>query len=425
MKNTSIYILKNCKGIFTGEGFKKKHGRLVSQKDMGFIGGPLDIHIDIVSGRIHAIEKTTRSKSADEEFDASELWVTSGFFDSHTHSLFSGTRAREYFLRWSGKSYLEISQAGGGIRNTMNDTLLGLNEQHLTFLNRFEHTLKKMFKMGTCVVEIKTGYAPTPEGELAMLRFLKKFSHTRPIIGRPEIVTTFLPLHSLPKGESEDQFVKKMIQLLPQINKEKLAHFVDAFPEKGFFDLKSAIRLVEKSKKIGLKAKIHSDELTDMNATKTFCEMGALSVDHLQMISSSGLEALSNSKTVATLLPATSFFSNIPYVDARKIIQAGAQVALATDYNPGTAPDPSLGFTLKLAASQLKMTAAEILCATTFNGAAALGIENQNGIVSPGYNSRLCLWQTATKNTSEIIEEIIVDGLNPTTVCAPIPRWSI
>ncbi len=424
MKKLSLVTLTNCAGIFTGEGFQKKNGRKIKDNDASFVAGPLDVTIDYDRGLILQIAETSkRNKFSTEHelFDASGLWISSAFYDSHTHALFSGTRAREYFQRWAGKTYLEISESGGGIHNTMRTTLEALRDNDLFFLNDFSQRLESMYRSGTCVVEIKSGYSPTPEGELLMLKFLSDFNKSRPANRRPKILSTFLPLHALPKNTSETKFLNEMLELLPTIKKGNFAQFVDAFPEKGFFSLESAIKLFKSAGKYGLKIKVHSDELSDMKSVETFCKMGALSVDHLQKVSKKGISILASSKTVGTVLPATSFFSNIPYVDARNLINAGVQVALATDYNPGTAPELSMGFSMRLAASQLKMSAAEIFCSATFNGAAALGLSKNCGVVKKGYAANLCLWKTQTQNPKEVLEEIIVDGLLPSAVCSPFP----
>jgi imidazolonepropionase len=415
MKPTQTLLLKNCTGIVSGVGFKQKKGRAVKDKDLEIVNGPIDVLVNLSSGMIQEINPKIKSNPTTEFYDASGLLLTSAFYDSHTHSLFAGSRAKEYFLRWGGKSYVEISKEGGGIHNTMRDTLEGLSRSDQVFLNEFEERLRQQYLQGSCVVEIKTGYAPNADGELELLRFIKSFSN-RPRFNTPKILSTFLPLHALPKGAEESSFVASMTSLLPTVQKENLAQFVDAFPESGFFTIEAAEKLFIAAKKHKLKIKVHADELTSMGATETFSAMGAISVDHLQKISQKGLDALAKFKTVATLLPATSFFSNIPYVNARRILDAGARVALASDLNPGTAPQPGLKLTMQLAASQLFMTASEILCGLTFNGAQALDFSDGYGVVKEGSPANLLLWKLQSQKNLDKVYELIIEPTLPIKV---------
>jgi imidazolonepropionase len=208
-----------------------------------------------------------------------------------------------------------------------------------------------------------------------------------------------------------------MIAALPTIAKEQLADQVDSFPEKGFFTLESALRFSKASK---LPAKVHADELSDLGTSAAFAEIGALSVDHLQCISERGVEALSKSKTVATMLPATSFFLGLPYANARRLLNAGARVALATDFNPGTAPALDLQLTHMLAASQMKMSAAEILCASTFNAAAALGLDHSHGALLPGRVGNVLLFDIGDiRSAADALrrwQEIIISRERPKQV---------
>lgn len=414
----TVVCVKNLSGVVDLVGVRKKNGRKLKAQDLTFKKGPLDCSFNLESKEILSISKTNTSKKQTSgviEWDGTGLWATPGFFDSHTHTLFSGHRSSEFFKRFKGETYQEIAAAGGGIHNTHKATLGMIESDPLNFSNVLESQVKKQFDKGISVVEFKTGYAPTADGELKLLRFLKNFRKNLPTENYPKILVTFLPLHALPKGKPESHFVDEMISILPIVKKEGLADFADAFPERGFFSLEESLRFASSAQKIGLGLKIHADELSDLGTSAAFAHKKALSVDHLQKISVEGVAALSNSKTVACLLPATSFFLGLDYANARKLLNSGAQVALATDFNPGTAPELGMNLTMRLAASQMKMDSWEIFAAATFNGAAALGLSESMGTLEPGQRTPLKYWKSSAANATELFEEIIIMNLDPIT----------
>ncbi len=388
--------IANLAGVFTGEGFANKAGRHPQAEDCGYLPGPIDIVCSPETGLISSIEPTTQNPAAggEEILDGTGLVATAGFIDSHTHAIFAGDRSGEHFSRWAGRSYQEITAAAGGIHSTVRATNQASDEVLADLLAK---RLRAMLTSGTTVVEVKSGYADTPAGELRLLRIIQE---VRKQLGLPEVRSTFLGLHALPGGWNEHDYCSAMIDLLPTIRKEGLADFVDAFPERGFFSLKATQRFVEAAASVGLQAKVHADELTDLGTSATMIRAHARSIDHLEEISDEALELLHTSHTVATLLPATSFFLVIPYAGARQLIHSGARVALATDFNPGSAPASDFQLTNLLAASQLKMTPAEILCACTYNAAAALAVENAVGVVAAGRRANLILWDDEPINSS-------------------------
>jgi len=401
-------ILKNLRALFSGEGFIVKSGRRPQAEDVGFRQGPLDLEIDQSTGKIVAIHPSMSELRGD--FDATGLVATAGYLDSHTHALFAGNRAPEFFQRWRGSTYKEISDAGGGIHNSFRETeLCSEDALAVALLERSAGARRH----GTTTLEVKSGYADTAVGELRLLRILKRVRAQLAQRG-PDLRPTFLGLHSLPQGRSEESFVDEMIAVLPAIVVEELAFAVDAFPEKGFFSLKESIRFSKVARANGLALKIHADELTPFGSAEAFSDLGALSVDHLQKVGPEGLAALGQRSTVACLLPATSFYLGLEYVDGRKLIQAGARVGLATDFNPGTAPWPDFRLTHSLAATQLKLTPAEILCASTFNAAAALGL-NDRGVLSVGSRADICLWKIEGK-LEGALEEILLSPRPPQCV---------
>jgi imidazolonepropionase len=400
-------LIRHLSGIFTGRGFVERDGRRPTDADCDYVAGPIDIHVD--GGTIARIGRDL--STADEPIiEGRDLVALPGFIDPHTHAIFAGERSSEYFMRWAGKTYLEISESGGGIHSTVRATeAAGDGELRRSLRARLE----QMLACGATVVEVKSGYARSAEGELCLLRAVKSL---RDDPGLPEIRPSFLALHALPAGRDEAGYVAEMVAALARVGEENLAEHVDTFPEKGFFSRESALRFSQASK---LPAKVHADELSDLGTSEAFIKFGALSIDHLQCINDRAVELLAANSTVATMLPATSFFVGLPYANARKLIDAGAKVALATDFNPGTAPALDLQLTHLLAASQMKMSAAEILCATTFNAAAALGLSATRGALLPGRIANVLLYDAMPLpqiilNRATPKRVIVRGGLQPT-----------
>lgn len=405
-------IIANLAGVFTFEGFAKKQGRFPKKEDAWFIQGPVSIVCNQETGKIVEITKRDLNKDpfGEKIIEASSLIATPGFVDSHSHTLFLGNRTKEFFSRWQGKNYIQIAEEGGGIRHTAEATSKGTDQEIEAIL---ENRLAEMLRAGSTTVEIKTGYGSSPQDEIRYLRILAKFKNRKDL---PQVVPTFLGLHWIPPGWSSDSYTKEIIPLLSLVAEEKLAEFVDAFPEKGFYSLENAIQFSKKAQSFGLGLKIHSDELTPFNASETFIGMGAASIDHCQYISGKAQNLLSGSNTVVTLLPATSFYLNFKYADARKLIEKGARVALATDFNPGTAPTESFQLTLFLAASVLKMNPYEIFSASTYTGAAALSMDHETGWLSNNKVADILCWKVDPEILSDgenILEEVILRQLSP------------
>jgi len=409
-------IISKLKGVYTGSGFKVKQGRKIQNDDISYLSGPIDIICDQDSGLIVNILSTDNNPHDPlaEYLFAENQVATAGFIDPHTHHLFFGDRSFEYFLRWQGKTYGQIAQEGGGIAFSALKSSENLSSEY--FEQKIKTSLLNCFNNGVSTIEVKSGYGVSTLDEILMLRILKKIKSEKPF--KNNILSTYLGLHFLPKGENEDSFVKDRIDALDTIAEESLAQFVDAFPEKGFFSLESAKRFFDAAKKLGFSLKLHSDEITDMKASQLGIDMGALSIDHLQQINDTSIAALDKSETVATFLPATSFYLDIDYVNARKIIDSGAQYSLATDFNPGTAPNSSLHFTHLLAASKLKMSAAEILYASSYGSSLSLGLEKDRGILEKGYRAHINLWSTEVNefNEQNILQSLLLNQNKPQKV---------
>jgi imidazolonepropionase len=401
-------ILRNLSGIVDGSGFLAKDGRRVGLNDCGFVPGPVDLAFDD-AGRV-----VEHASDAGASIDATGLVAVPAYIDPHTHPLFAGERSAEYFQRWAGQSYVEIAQAGGGIHSTVRATIAA-DEQELREL--LLTRLRAMRRCGAGTVEVKTGYGKSAADELRLLRVVRS---VRGEGGIPRLRVSFLGLHALPKDRDEAGYVDEMIGALPSVASEKLADFGDSFPERGFFSLESAGRFSRACIGHELGVKVHADELCDLGTSEAFIRMGALSIDHLQHINDRAVELLAKSPTVATMLPATSFFVGIPYADARRLIDAGAKVALATDFNPGTAPAHDLQLTHLLAAGQMKLTPAEILCGSTVNAAAALGIDPARATLRPGSDSPVNLFASGVLKTIDdaagFLARVILHRITPVRV---------
>lgn len=407
----------NLRGIFTCEGFRRKQGRFPTEDDLGWINGPAHIEVDDETGRLIQITRGDRRQSLSPgDVDGTDLIASPGFVDCHTHAIFDGSRADEYFERWAGTNYLEIARRGGGIRRTVRATAEASDEM---LIQSLEQRLKKMLSSGVTCVEIKTGYGGTPEQELRLLRLIRSLTERADL---PRIVTTFLALHSRPENVTAEEYVAQMEAVLPAVKQERLAEFVDLFVESEFFDLDTSLGFARHAQQLELGIKAHVDQLTPLCATEKFCDLGAVSVDHLEHISDEGIDQLAKSATVAVLIPASGFFLNQSPAPARRLVDNGARVALATDFNPGTAPSLSLGFTMLLAACQLHLTAAEIVCGVTFNGALGLGLASSHGTLERGIIADILLWPSRSLNNHQpslFWEKVIVEQLLPTHVFQP------
>jgi imidazolonepropionase len=323
--------------------------------------------------------------------DCSDRLVLPGFVDSHTHLIFSHTREQEFVMRLKGKSYSEIAAAGGGILNSAN-RLAATSDEIL--LNSALKRLDQVSKWGTTTIEIKSGYGLDRIQELRMLRIARQLATLRPEI---KIKTTLLAAHALPtayqhrRADYIDMICKEMI---PSAAEEGLADFVDVFCETGFFTVAETEKILATAVSLGLKAKVHANELDYSGGVQVGCQFNAASVDHLECVGEAEIAALVASKnTIATLLPATAFFLGIKYAPARLILANNIAVAIATDYNPGTAPGGNMGFIITLACTQMKMLPEEAICAATLNGAAALCISDQVGSIAVGKNADLLITQ--------------------------------
>jgi imidazolonepropionase len=326
------------------------------------------------------------------QIDCARGVLTPGLIDSHTHGIFGKPRFEEQELRASGLGYMDIAKRGGGIHSSVRD-LRARDEDELFALAL--PRIGRLVAYGTTTVELKSGYGLSLADEIKSLRVIRRLQGALPV----RIVATFLGAHEIPleyraAPRSRDEYVALLVnEMIPLVAKEKLATFADIFCEPGVYTLDESRKILNSARAHGLKLKLHADELEPGGAAELAAELGATSADHLAAISESGIKALAASDTVATLLPGTMLFlGKQRQAPARDLIAAGAAIALATDFNPGTSPTVNFPLMLTLAVSQLRLSVAESVVAATVNGAAALGLAAETGQIAPGYSADLALF---------------------------------
>ena len=318
------------------------------------------------------------SEGADKIIDAEGGMVLPSWCDSHTHIVFAGSREREFVDKINGLSYEEIARRGGGILNSA-DLLHNTSEDEL--YRQAMMRLNEVIQKGTGCIEIKSGYGLNLEDELKMLRVIQRMKET----SKAKIVSTFLGAHVVARGMSQEEYVRLIIdEMIPEVGRQKLADFVDVFCDRGFFTPTETARILEAAAAWGMRPKIHADELASSGGVEVGVEHDALSVDHLESMTVEEIEILRNSTTMPTVLPGTSFFLNMPYGKARKMVDAGLSVAVASDYNPGSTPSGDMKFVVSLACIKLRLQPSEALNAATINGAYAMGESANYGSIAKG-----------------------------------------
>ncbi|MEE9167580.1 MAG: imidazolonepropionase [Candidatus Neomarinimicrobiota bacterium] len=335
--------------------------------------------------------------SAHDEIDVSGCLVTPGFVDAHTHPVFAETREHEFEMRALGKSYKDIAAAGGGIISSVR-TLKALDEGELS--RRVEGRMWDFLRLGTTTLEAKSGYGLSTESELKSLRVLKRVSESVPV----DIVPTFLGAHDFPLEYSDNRsaYVDLVCQeMIPAVADQGIAEFCDVFCEKGWFSLDDSRRILTVGVEYGLKPRLHADEFEDSGAASLAAEMNASSADHLMCVSHDAIALMARHGVVATLLPGTTFFlGRTRYAPARKFLDAGVEVALASDFNPGSSMIQSMGFVLSLACLYLGMSVDEALRAATYGAAKSVGREKVIGSLEPGKQADLIVW--TVRNLAEV-----------------------
>jgi imidazolonepropionase len=323
--------------------------------------------------------------NCNQQISAEGKYVFPSWCDSHSHIVFAASREEEFVMKIEGKTYEEIAAAGGGILNSAAKLALATEDELYASASK---RLTDLIKLGTGALEIKSGYGLSVESELKMLRVIRRLKANFPI----PIKATLLAAHAYPTAFKNDhQGYLDLIfnNLLPKVAEEGLADYIDVFCEKGFFSVEETAQILEAAKKYNLKPKIHANQLSVSGGVQIGVKHQAISVDHLEETDEDVLLTLSQTDTMATLLPSCSFYLNIPFANARGLINANAKVAIATDYNPGSTPSGNMNFVVSLACIKLKMLPEEAINAATLNGAAAMELSDQLGSITKGKTANL------------------------------------
>ncbi|HET6992471.1 MAG TPA: imidazolonepropionase, partial [Bacteroidia bacterium] len=346
-----------------------------------------------------------------EVIDANEGHVFPAWCDSHTHLVYAGSREEEFADRIRGLSYEEIALKGGGILNSAKK-LRAASEDEL--FEAAANRLDEVISLGTGAIEIKSGYGLDLESELKMLRVIRRLKERGPV----SVKATFLGAHAVPAEfkNNKDAYIKLLIdELMPAIAKEKLADYCDIFCERNYFTEEDSIKILEAGKKYGMTPKVHANQLSNSGGVQAGVKTGAISVDHLEYLGDEEISVLKNSSTMPTLLPGAQFFLGLPFPPARKMIDSGLPVAVATDYNPGSCPSGNMNQMISMLCINYKMTPEEAINAATINSAYAMDLSESHGSITPGKKANLIITKPISSIAflpysfgSNLIEEVII-----------------
>jgi imidazolonepropionase len=369
--------------VYTGENIINKEGRMLRPDDVSAIEDGAVIYdakkILWVGKTADIPEKYHRVKAIDLKHKKA---IMPGLIDSHTHLVFAGSRASEFARRCAGTSYQEIADEGGGILTTVKATREATRDQ------LFELALKRAliaYRFGVRTMECKSGYGLDHATEIKCLRVVQDLRRALP---QMTFVSTYLGAHAFPTDQKRSQYLDEILhKTLPYVAENKLAEICDVFIDEGYFTLAEGERILRTAKKLGLKLKVHADELVNTEAAHLAAKLSALSADHLLKISDRSIQSLARADTVATLLPGTAFYLKEPFAPARKLLDAGARVAISTDFNPGSCYSLNLPLMMNFSALYMKMNLAEIFAGVTYSAAASLGLEHHKGALIAGYDS--------------------------------------
>ena len=363
-------------------------------------------------GRMEDLATKDRALPA-EQIDATGRMVLPAWCDSHTHLVFAASRENEFIDKLQGLSYAEIAARGGGILNSARK-LHDASEDEL--FNLAWARLQELIKLGTGAIEIKSGYGLTVEGELKMLRVIKKLRERSAVT----IKATFLGAHTYPVEYKENHqgYINLIIQeMLPVIGRELLADYIDVFCETGFFSPEETALICKAGMQYGLKPKIHANQLNLSGGVQAGVALGAVSVDHLETMDEPAIQALAGANTIGTLLPTAAFFLRMPFQPARALIDAGCAIALASDFNPGSSPSGNMNMVVNMSCIQMKMLPEEAINAATLNGAWAMECANELGSISIGKKASLILTKPVPSLAyipysfgSDLIEQVMIKG---------------
>ena len=405
--------IRHASELVTCAGAAPKHGKEMS--DIGLIkdGGVL-IHDDkiVAVGTTEELDKKVAGEDY-EIIDATGKTVLPGFVDSHTHFLFGGYRADEFGWRLKGDSYMSIMERGGGINATVVPTRAASKEE---FVELGRERLNRMLEFGVTTVEGKSGYGMDHDTEIRMLEAYKELDETHPV----DVVRTFLGPHSvLPEWKGKErEFIDYMLtEVMPEVKERNLAEFADIFTEKGVFNIEDSEYYLNKAKEMGFKVKVHVDEITpDFGGAEMAGRVGAYSADHLLKVSDEGIRMMRDNGVISTVLPLTAFCLKEPYAPARKMIDEGAAVALASDLNPGSCFSNNIPLMVALGCIYMNMSIEEVITAITINGAAAVDRADRVGSIEEGKQADIVFLKFPSINympyhtTINLVETVIKNG---------------
>ncbi|MBC7693435.1 MAG: imidazolonepropionase [Methylotenera sp.] len=378
--------------LLTGEGIRAKSGRHVVEADLGRISDGAIVYSVRMSDGIEVPDQVVwvgatgalpaEYRSIPTRDLEGKRAVIPGLIDCHTHLVFAGNRADEFALRCGGATYEEIALMGGGINSSVRATrAASIEELEALACER----LREAWSFGVRALEIKSGYGLSLEAELKVLEVIPRLRKKFP---QMTLTATFLGAHAFPPDQSREDYLQDIIErMLPEVARRGLADTCDVFIDAGYYTVEEGRKILTAAKALGLKTKVHADELANTESSTLAAELGCLSADHLLKISDAGIAALAKSETVAVCLPATAFYLKAPHAPARKLLDAGARVALSTDFNPGTSMTLNLPLVLTMGALYLGMSRAELLASVTYTAARALGLEARKGSLVAGMDA--------------------------------------
>jgi imidazolonepropionase len=364
-------------------------------------------------GSMNSLPRQIITGTSTKIVDAKNQCVLPAWCDSHTHLVFAHSREEEFVDKIKGASYAEIAARGGGILNSARRLNEATEDQ---LFNLAWKRLEEVSKLGTGAIEIKSGYGLTVEGELKMLRVIKKLKQRSPLA----IKATFLGAHTYPTEYKENHqgYIDSIINdMLPVIAREQLADYIDVFCEEGFFSPEETETICRAGMVYGLKPKIHANQLNLSGGTQTGVKLGAISVDHLETMDEDAIRSLAQSNTIGTLLPTAAFFLRMPFQPARQLINAGCAIALATDFNPGSSPSGNMNLVVSMSCIQMKMLPEEAINAATLNGAHAMELGDQLGSITVGKKANLIFTRPIPSIAylpyafgSNLIDKVMING---------------
>ena len=383
---TMSLLIKNIKKLIQ---CRTENISFVSGKEMSFLPSIDNAYLVIKDGKINDFGKMQDLKETDfnEVIDTKDRMILPSWCDSHTHIVFAGNRSKEFIDRIQGLSYEEIAARGGGI---LNSAKLLQNTSKEDLYNQSNMRINSVIRQGTGAIEIKSGYGLSFESELKMLQVIKKIKDS----SKMQVKSTFLGAHAYPNEfkENKDGYIDLVLnKMLPAFLKENLIDYIDVFCEKGYFSPEDTERIIKEGLRYNIRSKIHVNQFNVLGGIKIAVENNALSVDHLEVLQDDDIKILSKGSTIPVVLPTCSYFLGIDYAPARKLIDAGLPLAIASDFNPGSSPSGNMNFVISTACTKMKLTTEEAINAATINGAYAMGLEDKVGSISKGKTANLII----------------------------------